>query len=430
MENMVKKFIIVGAGINGLVAANYLARAGHTVTIIERKGHAGGACTAASCEIDGVEYEYPQGASVLGMMQDFVFEETGLSKRVRIHEPSHPLMIYSADGSLPRFQWDDPLKFEREARERWSDTGRSKEFLADMEKVVTFLRRGYRDAAVPSVQSAEASLGEELTARWITGSARDLLDHYFTSDALKLIFAISTVESGPVSFNAPYSAFSIPLMSSGSVFDGSWGYVEGGIWQIPLALDAINAELGIERIFNAQVMNVDHENMVLNYTTDESEKQLQADYILFATDPLTAAKIAGESTIENKIHSQATLGTGGKLVMLFRNPVEWKDETGMPEFAMSMRDIVPVASMEEFEERAKKVVVGESDFIPGYIEIYPEGVADRAIGAGRSYDIVSVYLSILGNRKTGAELPEVKKQITDLVLSKILNPEDLIGTIL
>ena len=87
---MPKKIAIVGAGINGLVAANYLARAGFDVTVLERKDHPGGACCAGIWEREGKGYEYPQGASVFGFMEDFVFEETGLSKRVSIRRPEHP----------------------------------------------------------------------------------------------------------------------------------------------------------------------------------------------------------------------------------------------------------------------------------------------------------------------------------------------------
>ena len=36
---MPRKIVIVGAGINGLVAANYLKRSGYTVTLIEKNHH-------------------------------------------------------------------------------------------------------------------------------------------------------------------------------------------------------------------------------------------------------------------------------------------------------------------------------------------------------------------------------------------------------
>jgi phytoene dehydrogenase-like protein len=35
---------VIGAAINGLVAANYVQRAGHQVTLLERSDRDGGAC--------------------------------------------------------------------------------------------------------------------------------------------------------------------------------------------------------------------------------------------------------------------------------------------------------------------------------------------------------------------------------------------------
>ena len=45
---MSKSIVIIGAGINGLVAANYLKRCGHEVTLIEKKPSPGGACANES----------------------------------------------------------------------------------------------------------------------------------------------------------------------------------------------------------------------------------------------------------------------------------------------------------------------------------------------------------------------------------------------
>ena len=42
----IPEIAIVGAGINGLVAANYLQRSGCKVTMIERSHRVGGACVS------------------------------------------------------------------------------------------------------------------------------------------------------------------------------------------------------------------------------------------------------------------------------------------------------------------------------------------------------------------------------------------------
>ena len=43
---------------------------------------------------------------------------------------------------------------------------------------------------------------------------------------------MTVTESGPVSLDGPYSAFTLPLMDSGSIFGGHYGFVKGGIWRI------------------------------------------------------------------------------------------------------------------------------------------------------------------------------------------------------
>jgi monoamine oxidase len=53
-----KNIVVIGAGINGLVAANYLVRAGHQVTLLERSDRVGGACVSETVEVQGVQQDY------------------------------------------------------------------------------------------------------------------------------------------------------------------------------------------------------------------------------------------------------------------------------------------------------------------------------------------------------------------------------------
>ena len=89
-----KKVIIVGSGINGLVAANYLVKYGFDVSIIEKKTITGGACIKDSVEIDNKKIDFAYGATVLGMMPDFIFQDTGLSSKVEGYYPKAPKLVY------------------------------------------------------------------------------------------------------------------------------------------------------------------------------------------------------------------------------------------------------------------------------------------------------------------------------------------------
>ena len=96
-----KKIIIVGSGINGLVAANYLVKAGYDVTIIEKKQITGGACIKDSEIIEGKNIDFAYGATVLGMMPEFIFNETGLSKRLEINARDKGISIAVSVERMP-----------------------------------------------------------------------------------------------------------------------------------------------------------------------------------------------------------------------------------------------------------------------------------------------------------------------------------------
>src|SRR6185503_11491916 len=92
-----ERIIVIGAGINGLVAANYLRRAGFEVTMIERSERVGGACVSEVATVNGQAQRYALGASVLGLMQEFVFRETGLASRLETFVPDHAKRVYFPD---------------------------------------------------------------------------------------------------------------------------------------------------------------------------------------------------------------------------------------------------------------------------------------------------------------------------------------------
>ena len=80
--------LIVGAGINGLVAANYLQKNGCNVTMVDRAHRVGGACVSEEMSYRHISRNHTLlGASVLGLMQDFVFEETGLAHKLETFVP-------------------------------------------------------------------------------------------------------------------------------------------------------------------------------------------------------------------------------------------------------------------------------------------------------------------------------------------------------
>jgi len=96
--------VVVGGGHNGLTAAAYLARAGRSVLVLERRERLGGACTLEQPFADP-GYLVSPCAYVVGLLDQTVVEELGLEGygyRVFVADPN--LWVPFADGtSLAQF---------------------------------------------------------------------------------------------------------------------------------------------------------------------------------------------------------------------------------------------------------------------------------------------------------------------------------------
>ena len=427
MTESSQNITVIGAGINGLVAANYLARAGHEVTLLERNDRVGGACISETAEVDGVRQDYPLGATVLGLMQDFVWQETGLADRLQARVAGKPGLVFFPGIEEPTRTYSDSTRLQQEFADKWGEQGDLTAFNADADRVVRFLQAGYRAGRPPSVEETVAELGAELTSLWITGSANALLDHYLTSDRAKIYNAMLVTESGPVSLSEPYSAFIIPMMSSGSVFGGAYGYVREGIWQITRELGQINQELGVNVVLSCDVHEVNAKTGIIRYENSSGSQTLQSDHVIFATDPQAAARLSGDSALQQHTNEERVLGTAGKLNLMFRNPVRWKQGGDEPESESAFRYYFAVDTVADYEAATLAVLDGE-DFAPGYFQVYCEGAGLRQQGLVEPFDRLTVFFKNLALGKTGEQLPEVEAEVKRIILSHIANPEDCAWT--
>lgn len=444
---MAKRIAIIGGGINGLVCAFYLRRAGFEVTIFERASQVGGACVAESVEIDGKRYEYTSGATVLGVMQRFVFEETGLAERLTVHAPEHHKMVwFDSLGDKPfhyyRYWTDSGFKaLQEEFRRKWGERGDLAGWEAGEAKVVGYLRDEIRAGRPPDLDRAWSTLGPGTTQRWITGSARRLLDHYLTSDYAKIYFGLSVNESGPVSIDAPMSAFSIPLMVSGSVFDGigRWGFVKGRLWALTRALGEILREMGVRIELDAEVWQVAAERAALvcwsrdkagGYTSPGHAGDEPFDHVVLATDACTSHRLLWmDKEAERLKVERPMLGSAGKLICLFRKPIRWKGDLGLPDFETAFRFAIQVDTLDEWERRAQAIRSGKTDYLPSSVQYYCDGAAMRKMGVDRGYESLTMFVHELGLTRPGAEMPPYVTQVLMKELaSRIENPEDVFWT--
>jgi len=421
-----KKIVIVGSGINGLVASNYLAKENYDVTVIDKNPHTGGACIKDSAVIKNKGIDFAYGPTVLGMMPDFIFSETGLDKSIETFYPKTPKLVYfpNSKNSVKIFQNHNELEIELD--KEWGEKGDILGFRNDENKVIDFIQHLYKNAISPSSDIAENFLGKNLTDLWIRGSAKDLLDHYFTSDKTKLYMGMTVIESGPASIYDPGTAFTIPLMDSGSVFNGYWGYVKNGIWKISENLTNINKNLGVKFCLNANIDNINTDRGHISYNSNGIKNELNYDHLLFATDPKVPGELLNNEIIKSKNSKHNYLGSSGKVTAFFKNPVEWVESNKNPEYDTSFRFFFSTNTLEEFEAASQNAAKKINDYCPGYIQVYAEGGAQRKMNNNEHLDKIILFTKNLSFDKSANKLDDIKESILARVISHIKNPDDLV----
>ena len=424
---MSERIVIVGAGINGLVAANYLQRQGYQVSLIEAKDKVGGACTSESVVIGGQQHLYPPGASVLGLMQRFIYEETGLSSKLKTFVPHSPNLVFFPDEKVPTQIHRNPKDFDLELSNKWGEKkGNAQAFRDDEFKVIQFLQQGYKEARTPSLSDAQTTLGNVLTDLWITGDAKSLLDHYFSSEKAKVYMAMTVAESGPVSVYDSFSALTIPIMNSGSIFDGYYGFVYQGIWEVTKHLGNINENLGVNVHTSSRVCEVNSNQKVIIFEDTAGQHKVTYDKLIFATDPLTASILMDHSEQIEAVNNKKLLGSSGKLNLLFKQPIRWKINLDHPDSDSAFRYIFSVDNIEAFNKATLSVCEAENDYEPGFMQVYCEGAAYRKMNKNTRYDRIAVFFKNLSLRKQGQDLKNISNQVKSSIFEKIKNPEDCI----
>jgi phytoene dehydrogenase-like protein len=241
--------VVVGGGHNGLVAAAYLALAGRSVLVLERRERVGGACTSERPFPDP-RYVISPCAYLVGLLHPLVIDELGLA--------AHGYRVHLCDPS----QWS-PFLDGRSLTE-WRDPGRTAEsvrrispsdvegFLA-YQGVYTRLRSRLRspdparDAWVgdsPDDDALRSMLAGDAEAEAVVFdlSIADLVERHVKDERLRAALHGAGVIGTWAGPRDPGTA-SVRLMHNLSLI-GGWGYVAGGMGTVSFALADVAMEAG------------------------------------------------------------------------------------------------------------------------------------------------------------------------------------------
>ncbi len=284
--------LIIGGGHNGLIAAAYLARAGKSVCVLERR-HVLGGCSTTEELWPGFKIStasYVVSLLLPEIMRDLRLKQYGLTILPRNPSSFTPLL----DGRSLLMGPDERATCREIAKFSERDAAAYPKYNRLLEKVAGVLEpllmqsapdplpisaekrkigvgKKLRDAGkMLEMYSAFNSLGDDAPAaiELLVGAARPILERWFEAEVLRATLATDAVIGAFASPSYPGTAYVLlhHVMGQAGGARGVWGYVQGGMGGLANALEAacrdlhvdIRRETAVQKILvqNGRVMGV------------------------------------------------------------------------------------------------------------------------------------------------------------------------------
>ncbi|QMW22687.1 phytoene desaturase family protein [Sandaracinobacteroides saxicola] len=252
--------LIIGGGHNGLVCAFYLARAGLKVRVLERRGIIGGACVT---EEFAPGYRNSTASYTVSLLRPKVIAD------MRLHDHGFRIIERTISNFFPLE--NDYLKLgggtQRTQAEFARFSTKDAETFPAYEAALEGVAEVLRDISLKTPPNAgggvRALLNAAMQGRRVAGlpldaqrdvldlfvkSARDFLDGWYESDAVKAAFGFDAVVGNYASPDTPGSAYVLLHHVFGEVNGkkGMWGHSVGGMGAITAAMAKACTLAGVE----------------------------------------------------------------------------------------------------------------------------------------------------------------------------------------
>ena len=335
MSNGTKKYdaIVVGGGHNGLICAAYLAQAGRSVLVLERRHVLGG---AAVSEERYPGFTFSVASYVVSLFRPHIIRELELAKHGYEVIPMDCSFLPLPDGdSLAR--WADGNRSRREIQ-RFNK--KDAEVYPEFSRVMTLMGKFAKaiiDHPAPDIGSLKPkdlfgmarigkvfqSLGKDLfhlNLKLLTLSAVDFLDLWFESEILKGPMSASGIIGTFKGVRSPGTAYVLLHHYMGEL-DGafrSWGFSKGGTGGVSMACARAAESYGAEIRTSAPVMIVAVKNGRADGVVLEDGEEIKADLVVSNLDPRrTYLSLVGEEHLDGEVVKQINRykfrGSSGKV---------------------------------------------------------------------------------------------------------------------
>ncbi|KRT70764.1 MAG: FAD dependent oxidoreductase [candidate division NC10 bacterium CSP1-5] len=247
--------VIIGAGHNGLVAAAYLARAGLTVLVLERREMVGGAAVTEEI-LPG--FKCSRAAYVLSLFRAEIIRELRLADHGFSVIPRNPSSFTPLlDGRFLLLGPDPGLNHREIKKFSARDAEAFPQYEATLDRITRFvepvLDMAPPDLAATGWKERAETIGDLARLVWrAVKLGRDLLpllemcvipasrilDRWFESEPLKSTLATDAIIGAMASPSTPGSGYVLlhHVMGQTDGVRGVWGYVRGGMGSLAQAI--------------------------------------------------------------------------------------------------------------------------------------------------------------------------------------------------
>ena len=313
MTNSSKKrydCLIIGGGHNGLVAAAYLARAGKSVCVLERR-HVLGGCSVTEQLWPG--FKVSVASYVISLFQPEIIRTLKLKQyglNILPRDPSSFTPLLDGRSLLmgpdERMTCREIAKFSRQDAERYPAYNRLLERVAAMLEPILAraapdplplpgqwrkigVGKRLRDTAkLVEVYKAIGQLGADLpeAIELLVGAARSILERWFQADVLRATLATDAVIGAFASPSYPGTAYVLlhHVMGEAGGARGVWGYVQGGMGGLAAALERACHDLGVDIRRESPVKRILVERGRIVGVTLWDDTLLEADVVASSID--------------------------------------------------------------------------------------------------------------------------------------------------
>jgi phytoene dehydrogenase-like protein len=430
--------IVVGGGHNGLTAAAYLARAGLSTLVLERREIVGGACVteeiAPGCRASTTSY-------IASMLRPEVIRDLGLARHGLRMVPCDPsLLVPFPDGTVAAW-WSDRERTVRELAALSAADARTFVRVDDeLKRLARYLEPFFLEPPPDVYSRGLAGLLETLRVgrrfrgisgaeiarmvSFLTGSLGDFLDRNYESEKVKTLFLANSVygkHGGPYQ---PGSALGLlfHLLSGGEhELQGFFGHVVGGMGAITQAMASAARQFGAEIRTGAAVARIEVGGGRARGVTLEDGTRIDARVVVSNADPKrTFLGLVAEAALpEEFLRAVRGIKMDGPCAKVNLVLSEEPRVHGMPrDFTASQRALFTLVPSLEFAERcydaSKRGEIPEDLWVDCVVA---SNVDTTLAPAGRH--IMTCFVQYVPYRLREGNWDQMRESLGDRVVRKI-----------